>query len=147
MKASPAPAVSSAPSAPAPATAPAPPAPTVSDDLFGSVEVVQPAPAPAPASAVTQPAASGLFEDMVVNPTKESAVITVTAENPPASGGSSFSFMNTGSETAKKPEAPKQSFDPLLSMGASSSSAPSQTSQQQAMGGMNMSPQMAMVMQ
>ena len=82
MKASLAPAVSSAPSAPAPAAAPAPapPAPTVSDDLFGSVEVVQPAPATAPVSAVTQPAASGLFDDMVVNPTKESAAVTVSAE-------------------------------------------------------------------
>lgn len=54
------------------------------------------------------------------------------AAETPVAAASAFSFMNSGTEV-KKIASPKQSFDPLLSMGTS----------QQPM----MTPQMAMVMQ
>ena len=129
-----------APAPAAPSVAPPALAPAVSypaADFLGA-----PVFAPTPAAEATS-TSSGLFGDMVVKPTSDIGAgkenIENSVEAPSAASG--FSFMNSGSSEPNKAPS-KASFDPLLNMGASNSSAPSQPQQ-----AMAMTPQMAMVMQ
>lgn len=149
------------------ATAATAPAPAAQSDLFGDGDNTSVQPTPTPTSGASN---ASIFDSMVVKPdgnsvTENAANVTsgkenvenvneaqnqAPAETVAAPSASGFSFLNTGANDStgtsepkqiESAQTPKQSFDPLLSMAAPSSTMAAQPAP------MAMSAQMAAVMQ
>lgn len=135
---------------PAPAAAVAAPS-SGSSDLFGNMTVKStPAAAPAEPVAAAAPATDAGLIPSPANLTAATTATTDLSSVGPSSGGSAFGFLNatatpsTPSKPAPKPMAPTSpaaSYDPLLSLGAPTTTTAA-TANNGAMNGMNPMAQM-----